>query len=27
MEPAGREMDMGGVIYQAVWMDLAVQRH
>lgn len=27
MEPAGREMDMGGVIYQAVWIDFALRRH
>jgi N-acyl-L-homoserine lactone synthetase len=27
MAPAGRQMDMGGVIYQAVWIDFAPALH
>ncbi|WP_210529073.1 acyl-homoserine-lactone synthase [Rubellimicrobium arenae] len=27
MQAAGREMDMGGILYQAVWIDFASQLH
>lgn len=27
MKPAGREMDMGGILYQAVWIDFSTQLH
>lgn len=27
MAPAGREMDMGGILYQAVWIDFSSQMH